>query len=70
MREATLTTRQLQNSVSGLDLHVLDFAERREGMRGHVEYRVLAVTRLACFKSPTLHGPADNVQFTTQIPRS
>ncbi|XP_061425582.1 HCLS1-binding protein 3 isoform X2 [Lethenteron reissneri] len=66
MREATLTTRQLQNSVSGLDLHVLDFAERREGMRGHVEYRVLAVTRLACFKAPTLHGPADNVQFTVQ----
>lgn len=48
---------------TGLDLTVPQHQEVRGGMMsGHVEYQILAVTRLAVFKSAK-HRPEDVVQF-------
>uniref|UniRef100_UPI00358EF61C HCLS1-binding protein 3 n=1 Tax=Myxine glutinosa TaxID=7769 RepID=UPI00358EF61C len=64
MPEATVTTRPLQNTASGLDLCVPEYQEVREGLvHGHVLYRVVVVSRLAAFKS-TKHGAKDIVQLT------
>uniref|UniRef100_A0A8C4N3U4 HCLS1 binding protein 3 n=1 Tax=Eptatretus burgeri TaxID=7764 RepID=A0A8C4N3U4_EPTBU len=64
MPEATVTTRPLQNTASGLDLCVPEYQEVREGLvHGHVLYRVVIVSRLAAFKSAK-HGAKDVVQLT------
>lgn len=58
-----VTSRRVQNVHTGLDLTVPQHQEVRGGMMsGHVEYQILAVTRLAAFKS-TKHRPEDVVQF-------
>ncbi|KAF6103656.1 HCLS1 binding protein 3 [Phyllostomus discolor] len=58
-----VTSRQVQNAHTGLDLTVPQHQEVRGGMMsGHVEYQILAVTRLAAFKSAK-HRPEDVVQF-------
>ncbi|KAM5292188.1 HCLS1-binding protein 3 [Ctenodactylus gundi] len=58
-----VTSRQLQNVHTGLDLSVPQHQEvRGKMMSGHVEYQILVVTRLAAFKSAK-HKPEDVVQF-------
>ncbi|KAM6324578.1 HCLS1-binding protein 3 [Aegotheles albertisi] len=58
-----VTTRQIQNTHTGLDLSVPEYQEiRGKMMSGHVEYHIVVVTRLAAFKSPK-HKPEDVVQF-------
>nr|XP_030125838.3 HCLS1-binding protein 3 isoform X1 [Taeniopygia guttata] len=58
-----LTTRQIQNTHTGLDLSVPEYQEiRGKMMSGHVEYHIVVVTRLAAFKSAK-HKPEDVVQF-------
>ncbi|XP_075353964.1 HCLS1-binding protein 3 [Mycteria americana] len=58
-----VTTRQIQNTHTGLDLSVPEYQEiRGKMMSGHVEYHIVAVTRLAAFKSAK-HKPEDVVQF-------
>ncbi|XP_048209337.1 HCLS1-binding protein 3 isoform X2 [Perognathus longimembris pacificus] len=58
-----VTSRQVQNAHTGLDLTVPQHQEVRGKMlSGHVEYQVLVVTRLAAFKSAK-HRPDDVVQF-------
>ncbi|XP_037007684.2 HCLS1-binding protein 3 [Artibeus jamaicensis] len=58
-----VTSRRVQNVHTGLDLTVPQHQEvRGKMMSGHVEYQVLAVTRLAAFKSAK-HRPEDVVQF-------
>uniref|UniRef100_A0A8C8RR98 HCLS1-binding protein 3 n=1 Tax=Pelusios castaneus TaxID=367368 RepID=A0A8C8RR98_9SAUR len=58
-----VTTRQIQNSHTGIDLTVPEYQEiRGKMMSGHVEYHIVAVTRLAAFKSAK-HKPEDVVQF-------
>ncbi|XP_064304190.1 HCLS1-binding protein 3 [Phalacrocorax carbo] len=58
-----LTTRQIQNVHTGLDLSVPEYQEiRGKMMSGHVEYHIVVVTRLAAFKSAK-HKPEDVVQF-------
>ncbi|XP_054979004.1 HCLS1-binding protein 3 [Sorex araneus] len=58
-----VTSRQVRNSHTGLDLSVPQHQEvRGDMMSGHVEYQVLVVTRLAAFKSAK-HRPEDVVQF-------
>ncbi|XP_027496930.1 HCLS1-binding protein 3 isoform X1 [Corapipo altera] len=58
-----VTTRQIQNTHTGLDLSVPEYQEiRGKMMSGHVEYHIVVVTRLAAFKS-TKHKPEDVVQF-------
>ncbi|KAL1783043.1 HCLS1-binding protein 3 [Sigmodon hispidus] len=58
-----VTSRQVQNVHTGLDLTVPQHQEvRGKMMSGHVEYQILAVTRLAAFKSAK-HRPEDVVQF-------
>ncbi|XP_004839124.1 HCLS1-binding protein 3 isoform X3 [Heterocephalus glaber] len=60
---ALVTSRQLQNVHTGLDLSVPQHQEVRGKMlSGHVEYQILVVTRLAAFKSAK-HKPEDAVQF-------
>ncbi|NXM73293.1 H1BP3 protein, partial [Serilophus lunatus] len=55
--------RQIQNTHTGLDLSVPEYQEiRGKMMSGHVEYRIVVVTRLAAFKSAK-HKPEDVVQF-------
>ncbi|NWX07622.1 H1BP3 protein, partial [Caloenas nicobarica] len=55
--------RQIQNVHTGLDLSVPEYQEiRGKMMSGHVEYRIVVVTRLAAFKSAK-HKPEDVVQF-------
>ncbi|XP_036235187.1 HCLS1-binding protein 3 [Molothrus ater] len=57
------TTRQIQNTHTGLDLSVPEYQEiRGKMMSGHVEYHIVVVTRLAAFKS-SKHKPEDVVQF-------
>ncbi|KAF6321194.1 HCLS1 binding protein 3 [Rhinolophus ferrumequinum] len=58
-----VTSRQVQNVHTGLDLSVPQHQEVRGTMTsGHVEYQILVVTRLAAFKSAK-HRPEDVVQF-------
>ncbi|XP_064911861.1 HCLS1-binding protein 3 isoform X2 [Columba livia] len=58
-----VTTRQIQNVHTGLDLSVPEYQEiHGKMMSGHVEYRIVVVTRLAAFKSAK-HKPEDVVQF-------
>ncbi|XP_007937479.1 HCLS1-binding protein 3 [Orycteropus afer afer] len=58
-----VTSRQIQNAHTGLDLSVPQHQEvRGKMMSGHVEYQILVVTRLAAFKSAK-HRPEDVVQF-------
>ncbi|XP_042536780.1 HCLS1-binding protein 3 [Dipodomys spectabilis] len=58
-----VTSRQVQNVHTGLDLSVPQHQEVRGKMlSGHVEYQILVVTRLAAFKSAK-HRPEDVVQF-------
>ncbi|XP_047378689.1 HCLS1-binding protein 3 [Sciurus carolinensis] len=58
-----VTSRQVQNVHTGLDLTVPQHQEvRGRMMSGHVEYQILVVTRLAAFKSAK-HRPEDVVQF-------
>ncbi|XP_027311106.3 HCLS1-binding protein 3 isoform X1 [Anas platyrhynchos] len=60
---ALVTTRQIQNKHTGLDLSVPEYQEiRGKMMSGHVEYHIVVVTRLAAFKSAK-HKPEDVVQF-------
>lgn len=59
----SVTSRQVQNAHTGLDLTVPQHQEvRGKMMSGHVEYQILVVTRLAVFKSAK-HRPEDVVQF-------
>ncbi|XP_064002459.1 HCLS1-binding protein 3 isoform X1 [Pogoniulus pusillus] len=58
-----VTTRQIQNTHTGLDLSVPEYQEiHGKMMSGHVEYHIVVVTRLAVFKSAK-HKPEDVVQF-------
>ncbi|XP_054035866.1 HCLS1-binding protein 3 [Dryobates pubescens] len=58
-----VTTRQIQNTHTGLDLSVPEYQEIwGKMMSGHVEYHIVVVTRLAAFKSAK-HKPEDVVQF-------
>ncbi|XP_068793181.1 HCLS1-binding protein 3 isoform X3 [Struthio camelus] len=58
-----VTTRQIQNTHTGLDLSVPEYQEiHGKLMSGHVEYHIVVVTRLAAFKSAK-HKPEDVVQF-------
>ncbi|KAM6221336.1 HCLS1-binding protein 3 [Rhynchocyon petersi] len=58
-----ITSRQVQNVHTGLDLTVPQHQEvRGKMMSGHVEYQILVVTRLTAFKSAK-HRPEDVVQF-------
>ncbi|KAM7060860.1 HCLS1-binding protein 3 isoform 2-T2 [Acridotheres tristis] len=58
-----VTTRQIQNTHTGLDLLVPEYQEiHGKMMSGHVEYHIVVVTRLAAFKSAK-HKPEDVVQF-------
>ncbi|XP_017668641.1 PREDICTED: HCLS1-binding protein 3 isoform X2 [Lepidothrix coronata] len=58
-----VTTRQIQNTHTGLDLSVPEYQEiRGKMMSGHVEYHIVVVTRLAAFKSAK-HKAEDVVQF-------
>ncbi|XP_029451842.1 HCLS1-binding protein 3 isoform X2 [Rhinatrema bivittatum] len=63
MPAVLVTTRQIQNSHTGIDVSVLEYEEiRGKMMSGHVEYHILVVTWLAAFKSAK-HKPEDVVQF-------
>ncbi|XP_074803635.1 HCLS1-binding protein 3 isoform X2 [Natator depressus] len=58
-----VTSREVQNAHTGIDLSVPEYQEiRGKMMSGHVEYHIVAVTRLAAFKSGK-HKPEDVVQF-------
>ncbi|XP_030051447.1 HCLS1-binding protein 3 [Microcaecilia unicolor] len=63
MPTVLVTTRQIQNSHTGIDVSVPEYEEiRGKMMSGHVEYRILVVTWFAAFKSAK-HKPEDVVQF-------
>ncbi|KAJ8333035.1 hypothetical protein SKAU_G00419310 [Synaphobranchus kaupii] len=63
MPDGLVTSRQLQNEATGIDLQVPHYQEVRGAMMtGHVEYQIFVVTRLAAFKS-TKHKPGDVVQL-------
>ncbi|KAM5163829.1 HCLS1-binding protein 3 [Mantella aurantiaca] len=63
MAAPVLTSRQVQNAHTGLDMWVPEYQEiRGKMMTGHVEYQIIAVTTLPAFKSAK-HRPEDVVQF-------
>ncbi|KAJ8387946.1 hypothetical protein AAFF_G00148800 [Aldrovandia affinis] len=63
MPDGLVTSRQLQNEATGIDLQVPLYQEiRGTMMTGHVEYQIVVVTRLAAFKS-VKHKPGDVVQL-------
>ncbi|XP_066560121.1 HCLS1-binding protein 3 isoform X2 [Amia ocellicauda] len=63
MPDGLITSRQLQNASTGIDLSVPQYQEiRGTMMTGHVEYQIVVVTRLAAFKSAK-HKPGDVVQL-------
>lgn len=63
MPDGLITSRPLQNEVTGIDLQVPHYQEiRGTMMTGHVEYQIIVVTRLAAFKSAK-HKPEDIVQL-------
>ncbi|XP_007477999.2 HCLS1-binding protein 3 [Monodelphis domestica] len=58
-----VASRHVQNAHTGLDLSVPTYQEvRGRMMSGHVEYQIMAVTRLPAFKSAK-HRAEDVVQF-------
>ncbi|XP_063298189.1 HCLS1-binding protein 3 [Pelobates fuscus] len=60
---ALVTSRQIQNTHTGLDLWVPEYQEiRGRMMTGHVEYQIVVVTNLSAFKTAK-HKPEDVVQF-------
>ncbi|KAM8953666.1 HCLS1-binding protein 3 isoform 1-T1 [Pelodytes ibericus] len=63
MAAALVTSRQIQNVDTGLDLWVPEYQEiRGRMMTGHVEYQIVVVTTLTAFKSAK-HKAEDVVQF-------
>ncbi|XP_053317043.1 HCLS1-binding protein 3 [Spea bombifrons] len=63
MAARLVTSRQIQNGHTGLDLWVPEYQEiRGRMMTGHVEYQIVVVTNLPVFKSAR-HKPEDVVQF-------
>ncbi|XP_075057477.1 HCLS1-binding protein 3 [Mixophyes fleayi] len=63
MAAPVLTSRQLQNVRTSLDMWVPEYQEiRGRMMTGHVEYQIVVVTTLPAFKSAK-HKPEDVVQF-------
>ncbi|KAG7466032.1 hypothetical protein MATL_G00160530 [Megalops atlanticus] len=63
MPDGLVTSRQLQNEATGIDLQVPLYQEvRGTMMTGHVEYQIVVVTRLTAFKSGK-HKPGDVVQL-------
>lgn len=63
MPEGLITSRQIQNVLTGIDVTVPEYQEiRGKMMSGHVEYQLIVVTRLSPFKSAK-HKPEDVVQF-------
>ncbi|XP_077344975.1 HCLS1-binding protein 3 isoform X2 [Lithobates pipiens] len=63
MAAPVLTSRQIQNAYTGLDMWVPEYQEiRGKMMTGHVEYQIIVVTTLPAFKSAR-HRPEDVVQF-------
>ncbi|KAG9336870.1 hypothetical protein JZ751_003218 [Albula glossodonta] len=63
MPDGLVTSRQLQNEATGIDMQVPLYQEiRGTMMTGHVEYQIVVVTRLAAFKSAK-HKPGDVVQL-------
>ncbi|XP_053565617.1 HCLS1-binding protein 3 [Bombina bombina] len=60
---ALVTSRQIQNAHTGIDLWVPEYQEiRGKMMTGHVEYQIVVVTTLPAFKSAK-HKSDDTVQF-------
>ncbi|XP_040283316.1 HCLS1-binding protein 3 [Bufo bufo] len=63
MAAPVLTSRQIQNVDTALDMWVPEYQEiRGKMMTGHVEYQIVVVTSLPAFKS-SRHRPEDVVQF-------
>ncbi|XP_073424395.1 HCLS1-binding protein 3 isoform X1 [Dendrobates tinctorius] len=63
MAAPVLTSRQVQNVHTALDMWVPEYQEiRGKMMTGHVEYQIVVVTSLPAFKS-SRHSPDDVVQF-------
>lgn len=63
MPDGLVTSRQIQNVSTGIDLLVPLYQEIRGAMMtGHVEYQIVVVTRLAAFKSAK-HKHGDVVQL-------
>ncbi|KAM3932385.1 HCLS1-binding protein 3 [Leptodactylus fuscus] len=63
MAAPVLTSRQVQNAHTALDMWVPEYQEiRGKMMTGHVEYQIVVVTSLSAFKSAR-HKPEDVVQF-------
>ncbi|CAL1532110.1 unnamed protein product [Lymnaea stagnalis] len=63
MPRATVTSRELKNKDSGLDLFVTSFSEQKGIMTSIVHYQVVLVTNLSCFKLPS-HKETDVVQYS------
>ncbi|KAG8580083.1 hypothetical protein GDO81_007127 [Engystomops pustulosus] len=63
MAAPVLTSRQVQNVDTALDMWVPEYQEiRGRMMTGHVEYQIVVVTSLPAFKLAR-HKPEDVVQF-------
>ncbi|BFZ21565.1 hypothetical protein BsWGS_24604 [Bradybaena similaris] len=65
MPRATITSRQLKNKDTGLDLIVSSYRETKGLMSSTVYYQVVLVSNLACFKTPS-HKESDVVQYSIE----
>lgn len=63
MASATLTSRELKNRATGIDIFVPQYEHISGSFGGSVLYNVIVVTRLFYFKMPSKHKESDVVQF-------
>ncbi|KAH9490572.1 hypothetical protein Btru_034153 [Bulinus truncatus] len=65
MPKPVVTSRELKNKESGIDLYVTAFSEQKGLMTNVVQYQVVLVSNLSCFKTPS-HKESDVVQYSLE----
>lgn len=63
MASVTLTSRELKNRSTGIDIFVPQYEHISGSFGGSVSYHVIVVTQLFYFKIPNKHKESDVVQF-------
>uniref|UniRef100_A0A2C9LQE6 Uncharacterized protein n=1 Tax=Biomphalaria glabrata TaxID=6526 RepID=A0A2C9LQE6_BIOGL len=63
MPKPVVTSRELKNKESGIDLYVTSYSVQKGLVSNTVHYQVVLVSNLSCFKSPS-HKDSDVVQYS------
>ncbi|XP_055871956.1 uncharacterized protein LOC106060435 isoform X2 [Biomphalaria glabrata] len=65
MPKPVVTSRELKNKESGIDLYVTSYSVQKGLVSNTVHYQVVLVSNLSCFKSPS-HKDSDVVQYSLE----